>query len=273
MTKIVKILFVADVVGLPGRLACEYLVPRILRKESVDFTVINAENVAGVAGITSTDADLLLHSGADVLTSGNHIWRRQRIKSYLKNNNRLLRPANYHHSLPGSGCEVFRTQKGIPIGVINIQGRVFMENIEHPFDTADICIESIRDRAKVILVDFHAEATSEKVAMGVYLSGRASVVVGTHTHVQTADERILDGGTAFICDAGMTGPYESIIGVKPKLSLDRFLKGTYTRFEAAEGLCALEGILATVDVSTGKAKTIQRLRKFFDPDKGREVKP
>ena len=270
--KPLKILFLADVVGRTGRQACEALTRRLREEHGADFTIVNVENVAQGSGVTAEDAQAILKAGADVLTSGNHIWRRNRIGQFMKKSDRLLRPANHNPRVPGRGMIVMETESGVPVGVLNLQGRVFMEDVEHPFDTADRCIEDLASRTKIIIVDFHAEATSEKVAMGHHLNGRVSAVIGTHTHVQTADERILPWGTAYITDAGMTGPFRSVIGVEPSLSLRRFLTGMPQRFEPAEGPVTVEGVVIAVDSRTGKASSIKRLRRFYDPVKRCEVK-
>ena len=252
MPEPLRILFVADIVGRSGRGACCLLVPRLRRELGAGFAVVNGENVTQGAGISPKSARMLLDHGADVLTSGNHIWRRPAIGEFMAESERLLRPANHHRSMPGRGWVVFPAEDKTPVGVLNVQGRAFMEEAEHPFDTAADCVETLREKTPVILVDFHAEATSEKVAMAIYLDGRVSAVIGTHTHVQTSDERILPGGTAAISDAGMTGPCEGVIGVDAQISLRRFLTGVHQRFEPAEGLCVLEGVLVTVDPDDGR---------------------
>ena len=264
------LLFVADVVGEPGVRACARLIPRVREQERADFVVINAENAAAGVGLTAADAEALLGAGADVLTTGNHILRRPKIAQYLRTTDRLLRPANLRKPFPGAGHRVY-SAGGVPVGVVCLLGKVFLDDGEAPFDAADRCVAAVRETAKVVLVDFHAEATSEKKAMGLHLDGRASAVLGTHTHVQTADEQILPGGTAYLTDAGMTGPWRSVIGVDPASSIAAFRTGSHQRFEPAAGPVALEGAVIEVDANTGRALAIRRLRRFYDPEKDREI--
>lgn len=268
----IHILFLADVVGPSGVAACRHMIPRLVEKTRADLVVVNVENAAAKGvGVKPADADAVLEAGAHCLTSGNHIWKRGGINSYLKSTERLLRPANHRPSLPGVGRTVLRTRSGHAVGVVNLQGRAFMSTVDHPFDAADRCLHEVSSRAGVVLVDFHAETTSEKAAMAHYLDGRVSAVVGTHTHVQTADERILPGGTAFITDAGMVGPYVSVIGVEARQSLDQFRTGRATRFTPAGGVVVVEGVRIAADAKTGRATAIKRVRRFYDPDTDREV--
>jgi metallophosphoesterase (TIGR00282 family) len=264
------LLFIADVVGRPGVAACVALVPKLRQRERADFVVVNAENAAEGVGLTARDADDLLGGGADVLTAGNHILRRRKIAETLRTTDRLLRPANLKSAFPGRGVGVYDAG-GVPVGVVCLLGKVFLDEGLAPFDAADGCVAHVRERARVVLVDFHAEATSEKKAMGLYLDGRVSVVVGTHTHVQTADEQVLPGGTAYLTDAGMTGPYRSVIGVDPARSIAAFRTGAHQQFTPAAGIVALEGAVIDVDPATGKALAIRRIRRFFDPEAGAEV--
>lgn len=261
-----KILIVGDVVGHPGRDALKALLPILKSKHAVDFTIVNGENVAGGAGVTPKTADELLSAGADMLTSGQHIWRHyKQIAPYLGKEPRLLRPANYPPVTPGFGGYVYTARNGTRVGVINLLGRVFMgvDALDDPFRVGSRLIEEIRQKTPIIIVDMHAEATSEKVVMGWYLDGQVSAVVGTHTHIQTADERILPKGTAYLTDLGMTGPYDSVIGRKVEPVMEKFLTGVYSRFDVAEGNVKLCGALVEVDDSTGKAKQIERVQESF----------
>ena len=218
-----KILFIGDIVGEPGRRAVEKLLSKIQKREGVEFVIANGENIAGGSGVTPALADELLSHGVDVMTSGDHIWKRKEILDRLDTDRRLLRPANYPANVPGSGSTVVTADSGVDVGVINLVGRVFMQPVECPFRVVKEEIARIQKKARVIVVDIHAEATSEKIALGWYLDGLVSAVVGTHTHVQTADERILPNGTAFIADAGMTGPFDGVIGRKKEQILTRFI--------------------------------------------------
>ncbi|MEJ2069544.1 MAG: TIGR00282 family metallophosphoesterase, partial [Syntrophobacterales bacterium] len=215
-----NILFLGDIVGSPGRRAVEEVLDRLVDRHFIDLVVGNGENASGGIGITPPVADQLLNMGIDLLTSGNHIWKHRDILPYLEETDRLLRPANYPPDTPGRGHTVLETAIGEKIAVINLEGRVFMNPLECPFRTADQILSQVPPEVKVILVDMHAEATSEKLAMGWYLDGRVSAVLGTHTHVQTADERLLPQGTAYITDVGMTGPINSVIGMKTEVILE-----------------------------------------------------
>jgi hypothetical protein len=254
-----KLLFIGDIVGRPGRDAVKGCLADLVKRHQIDFVIANGENAAGGMGITSTVAEELFQAGVDVLTTGNHVWRQKEALTYLEAEPRVLRPANYPRGAPGRGGEVFVTSHTGAIGVVNVQGRTFMEPIDCPFRAADMEIERLRGRANVILVDVHAEATSEKLAMGWYLDGRVSAVIGTHTHVQTADERILPKGTAYITDVGMTGPRDSILGVKAETIIQRFLTGMPARFELAEGTLLLGGAIVDIDTETGTANSIARV--------------
>ncbi len=256
-----KILFAGDIVGSPGRRAVTLLVPKIKKKEKIDFVIANGENAAGGSGVTPKIADELFDSGVDMITSGDHIWKRREIIGILDEKPNILRPANYPPGVPGMGGYVDRTNKKAPVGVINLVGRVFMEAVECPFRKATEEIEEMKKDAKIIIVDIHAEATSEKIAMGWYLDGLVSAVIGTHTHVQTADERVLPQGTAYITDVGMTGPHDSVIGRRKEQILARFLTQLPTRFEMAEDDVQLNGVILDVDEGTGKAKSIKRVQE------------
>ncbi|MGH7323442.1 MAG: TIGR00282 family metallophosphoesterase [Candidatus Rokuibacteriota bacterium] len=254
-----NILMVGDVFGEPGRAAVRKLLPRLREEHRADFVVVNVENAAAGFGVTPQIARELLDYGADVMTSGNHIWDRKEIVEYITRENLLLRPANFPSGTPGAGHV---SVKAGPhrVAVLNLMGRVFMSPIDCPFRKADAVIPELRKETSIILVDMHAEATSESVAMGWYLDGRVSAVVGTHRHVQTADERILPRGTAYITDVGMTGPIDSVIGVDTDIILQRFLTQMPVRFEPAKGPAALHGVVITVDPETGRASDIRRLR-------------
>ena len=254
-----RILFIGDIVGKPGRRAMRELVPQLVSERQVDFVIANCENAAAGFGVTREVLEDLYEDHADVLTSGNHIWDKKEILEFIDDYETLLRPANYPSRAPGRGSVVMPTPAGISVGVINLAGRVFMQPLDCPFRTAEREIEQIKKRTNIILVDIHAEATSEKIALGWFLDGRVSAVVGTHTHVQTADERILPQGTAYITDAGMTGPFDSVIGTRKEIVLDRFLLQIPNKFDVAKGDVRLQGVLIDVDVHSGKALAIERL--------------
>jgi 2',3'-cyclic-nucleotide 2'-phosphodiesterase len=260
-----RILFVGDIFGRPGRTIVHERLPELQKEHSVDLTIANGENAAGGFGITPQIAEELFELGVDVITTGNHVWDKREIIDYMNSANgdegtlarRVLRPANYPAGSPGFGWYQGRTRGGVPYAVINLQGRVFMTSNDDPFRLADDLLKQIT--AKVILVDFHAEATSEKVSMGWYLEGRVTAVLGTHTHVPTADEQVLKGGTAVQTDVGMTGPYESVIGVQKELILQRFLTNMPGRFEPATEDVRLCATLIDCDGTTGRATAVQRI--------------
>jgi len=254
-----RILFIGDIVGRPGRQLVKAGLAAIVSRHEVDFVVANAENAAAGFGITREIGDELLDFGVDVMTSGNHIWDKREALDYIGAEPRLLRPANYPAGAPGNGSYVGRSRSGVSVGVVNVMGRVFMLNIDDPFAVVLKEIEAVRQRARIVFVDFHAEATSEKVAMGWHLDGRATAMVGTHTHVQTADERVLPKGTAYLTDVGMTGPHDSIIGVEIAPALGRFLTGMPSRFETATANPRLNAVLIDADEQTGLATDIERL--------------
>ena len=255
-----KVIIIGDVVGKPGRKALSASLKRLKEQHEAEFVVANVENAAEGAGVVPSVGDEILGAGVDVMTSGNHIYDKKDVIKYIENQPRLLRPANYASDTPGRGMWLGSTESGTPVAVINVQGRIFMPPTDCPFRTADRLVAEIGNRASVIIVDHHAEATSEKQAMGRYLDGRVSVVVGTHTHVQTADEQVLPRGTAYITDLGMTGPYDSIIGVESQLVITRFLRGMPTRFETATGDARLCGVVVEIEEREGKAISIQRLQ-------------
>ena len=254
-----NILLIGDVVGRPGRELVRKGLRALIEVHGVDFVIANAENAAAGFGVTKDIGDALLESGIDVMTSGNHIWDKKEVIDYIKAEPRLLRPANYPAGVPGRGSSVADTGDGRAVGVINVMGRVFMLPIDDPFAVVLREIDAIRHRTRVIIVDFHAEATSEKIAMGWHLDGRVTAIIGTHTHVQTADERILPKGTAYLTDVGMTGPHDSIIGMEVGPSLARFLNGMPTKFEPATGNPRLNGVIVEADDRTGLAKRIVRI--------------
>ncbi len=255
-----RILFVGDIVGRAGRRAVSAILPGLKEKYTPCFVIANGENAAGGIGITKESALELFYAGVDVITLGNHAWAKKEAYSYIDSEAKILRPANYPDGAPGRGWAIYQTQTGESIGIISLCGRVFMEPLENPFKVADAIIESMRGDAKVIFVDFHAEATSEKCAFGQYVDGRVSAVVGTHTHIQTADECILPGGTAYITDTGMTGPINSIIGVKSDIVINKFLTQLPARFEIADGDAVFSAIVIDIDSATGKAEKIERIR-------------
>ncbi len=261
MSDFVRILMVGDVVGKPGREACAEILPRLREREGINFTVVNAENAAGGSGLTGKAVSRLLAAGADVLTAGDHVWRNKEIFSFIADQARLLRPANFPPGTPGRGSGIFAASGGVEIGVINLLGRVFMKPADCPFRQGDREIEALKRRTKIILIDFHAEATSEKEAFGYHCAGRVSAVCGTHTHVPTADERVLAGGTAYITDLGMTGASESILGREIEPVLKVFTTGLPAYFAVAGGRPVLEGAVIEVDPATGKAATIRRVRE------------
>ena len=254
-----NILMVGDVYGEPGRQAIVKLVPRLRQEHAIDFCVVNVENAAGGFGVTAAIAKQVLEAGADVMTSGNHIWDKREIVEYITRENLLLRPANFPAGTPGAGHVTIKSGPH-KIAVLNLMGRVFMLPIDCPFRKADEVMPELRKETPIILVDMHCEATSESLAMGWYLDGRASAVVGTHRHVQTADERVLPGGTAYITDLGLTGPTDGVIGVDRDQIIQRFLNQMPIRFETARGPAALHGTVIVVDPDTGRAGSIRRLR-------------
>jgi 2',3'-cyclic-nucleotide 2'-phosphodiesterase len=254
-----NLLFIGDIVGRPGRDLVQKGLRGLVEHYEIDCTIANAENSAAGFGITRDIGDSLLEWGVDVMTSGNHIWDKKEVLEYIGAEPRLLRPANYPAGVPGHGSYVTQTGDGRSVGVINVMGRVFMTPIDDPFAVALREIEAIRHRAKIIFVDMHAEATSEKIAMGWHLDGKVTAVIGTHTHVQTADDRILPNGTAYMTDAGMTGPHDSIIGMEREPSLARFLNAMPSKFEPASGNPRLNGVVIKADDKTGRATTITRI--------------
>jgi len=258
-----KLLFFGDVVGKPGRQALKLRAQSLAESEKADLLVANCENSSGGIGVDPGSAREMLSLGIHVLTSGNHIWHRKEIFDYLDSSDRLLRPANFTPGVPGRGWSIYETARG-PVAVVNLIGRVFMAPADCPFRAADAILATIGERARVILVDMHAEATSEKVGMGRYLDGRVSAVVGSHTHVQTADEMVLPKGTAFITDTGMCGPLDSVIGMRTDQVLKRFVDQLPARYDVGEGPPLLQAVAIDVDEASGKARGIRRIREILE---------
>ncbi len=254
-----KLLFIGDVVGKPGRAVLAGELPELVDRHQADYVVVNVENVAGGFGVTPQVMAELDELPVDCFTSGNHIWDKKEGLPLIERHPRLLRPANYPDGNPGRGLHLGETAAGVPVATLNLEGQVFMKPLESPFRTADRLLADLGEEVKVILVDFHAEATSEKQALGRYLDGRVSAVLGTHTHVPTADERVLPGGTAYLTDVGMTGPYASIIGMRSDKVLQRFLLQSRGSFEVAKRDVRLAAVVLDVDEATGKARGIERL--------------
>jgi len=260
----VRVLMIGDVIGKPGRVAVEQVLPGLREERRIDLVIANGENLAGGMGLTANTAAALFDTGVDVITSGNHIWDKKEIYAELDRDERILRPINYgEQGVPGRGWGVFHAADGSEVAVINAQGRTFMQPIENPFTTLDALLEhGANELPPVRIVDFHCEVTSEKNALGLYLDGRVSAVCGTHTHVATADERILPRGTAYVSDIGMTGPLYSVIGFDPATVLPRFINALPTRFEVGSGDVLLNAVLLDLEVATGRARFIGRLQRI-----------
>ena len=261
-----KLLFIGDIVGQPGRRAVKELLPKLREQHALDFVIANGENSAGGSGITPKTAEEIFSAGVDVITSGDHLWDQKEVMELLANEKRFLRPLNYPPETPGHGSGVFEVQSPVSkihspltVAVMNAQGRTFMPPLEHPFLLAAEEVKRLREQTKIIFVDFHAEATSEKIAFARFLDGQVSAVVGTHTHVQTADEQIFPGGTAYLTDAGFTGPHESVLGREIEPIIKRFLTGMPQRFDVAKNRVLLHGAVIEIDEATGKAIRIQRV--------------
>lgn len=254
-----RILFIGDVFGRPGRDLLRAGLPRVIRQHGVDLVIANAENAAAGSGLTREIGLDLLRLGVDVLTSGNHVWDRKEGVDFVAYEPRLLRPVNYPVGVPGRGSAVVPARSGQPVGVVNVMGRVFMAPLDNPFVAVKSEVATVRQTTPIVIVDMHAEATSEKMAMAWHLDGMVTAVVGTHTHVQTADNRVLPGGTAYITDVGMTGPHDSIIGTTLEAGLKRFLTGMPSRMEVASGRPLFQAVIITADPATGRALAIDRL--------------
>jgi metallophosphoesterase (TIGR00282 family) len=264
-----RVLFVGDVVGAPGRRILRQRLKGLKRDLNADLTIVNGENAAGGAGLTTATTEELFAAGADVITTGNHVWDKRDVLGLLEREPRLLRPANYPEGSPGSGSVVVPAA-GTRVAVLNLMGRVFMPLLDDPFRVADRIVAELRGKAEVVIVDFHAEATSEKMAFAWSFDGKVSAVLGTHTHVATADARVLPGGTAFITDAGMTGPFDSVIGVKKEQAIERFRTSRSVPYETAEGDVRLSAVWVDVDPKSGRAEAIERLElKESDPGSAR----
>jgi len=264
--KPVKLLFIGDIVGQPGRRAVKELVPKLRERHALDFVIANGENSAGGSGITPKIAEEIFSAGVDVITTGDHLWDQKEVMELLEKEKRFLRPLNYPAATPGQGAGVFEVHSPqstvhsrILVGVLNLQGRTFMPALENPFSMGMEAVKKLREQTKIIFVDFHAEATSEKIAFARMLDGQVSAVVGTHTHVQTADEQIFHGGTAYLTDAGFTGPHESVLGREIAPVIQRFLTGMPQRFEVAKERVILHGAVVEIDVASGRALGIQRI--------------
>ncbi|MDF9407431.1 MAG: hypothetical protein A4E52_01296 [Pelotomaculum sp. PtaB.Bin013] len=257
-----RLLMIGDVVGRPGRTAVQVNLTELKHEHELDMVIANGENAAGGNGISRETAQELFSAGVDVLTMGNHVWNKKEALEYINHEKRIVRPANYPPGTPGNGVNIYETRRKVKVAVINLSGRAFMQAIDCPFRKVDELLKNLSDKAKVIVVDFHAEATSEKIAMGWYLAGRVSAVCGTHTHVQTADERILPGGTAYITDLGMTGPCESVIGAKKEIVIKRFITQIPLKFEVASGLFQFNGVIIEIDEITGEAVSISRIQNY-----------
>lgn len=255
-----RVLFIGDIVGKPGRMAVRALLPNLTEKYKIDFVVANGENIAGGFGLTEALVTDLFKTGVHVVTTGNHVWDKKEIIPYVGKENRLIRPINYPPGVPGFGSIIFSLSQNLKVAVMNVAGRVFMNSLDCPFRTAKAELENLSRETNIILIDFHAEATSEKIAFGHFVDGKASAVIGTHTHVQTADEAILPKGTAYITDVGMTGPTNSIIGVEINQVIHRFLTGMPVRFETGQGEAVLSAVVIEINKETGRATAIQRLQ-------------
>ncbi len=265
MNPTIKIIFIGDIIGKPGRKAIRELLPMLCIEHKIECVIANAENSAGGFGMTIEVVDELFSYGVHIITSGNHVWDKKDILPYLEEDLRILRPANYPSRAPGFGSLIYQSKNGYKIGVINVQGRVYMPNIDCPFKIALKEVQHLEcEGANCIIVDMHAEATSEKAALAHYLDGRVSAVLGTHTHVQTADERILPNGTGYITDAGMTGPFESIIGTEIKNVVERFLSSVPHRLYTAKKDIRISAVLLEIDIKTGKTLNITRIHRKLD---------
>lgn len=257
-----NILVIGDIVGRPGRAILKTLLPGIQKEYAIDFTIANGENAAGGRGLTKDVNDEILAAGVDVITMGNHVWDNKNILNFIDDEHRLIRPANYPADCPGQGFHVYTAGFNKKVAVINAAGRIFLPPLDCPFQVISSLVEQLNPQVDYIIVDFHAEATSEKLALGYYLDGRVTAVLGTHTHIQTADERILPGGTAYITDIGMTGPIESILGMEKEPIIEKFLTGRPTRFEVAAGPTHLQGVVLQVDEETNRVLGITRFTKI-----------
>jgi metallophosphoesterase (TIGR00282 family) len=265
-----KILFIGDIVGEPGRRAVSIILPRLRRQHEVDVVIANGENSAGGSGITPKTAEEIFAAGVNIITSGDHLWDQKEVIGLLQNESRFLRPLNYPQGTPGQGSVVYQANNQAPVAVVNLQGRTFMPDLENPFTFIRAEVERLRQKTNIIFIDLHAEATSEKAAIARMLDGQVSAVIGTHTHVQTADEQIFPGGTAFLSDAGFTGPHESVIGREIEPVIKRFLTLQPQRFAVAENDVKLQGALVEIDDHTGKALSIRRVSENLTAPKPKQ---
>ena len=263
------VLFIGDVIGKPGRKALAGLLPGLVKEFGVDLVIANGENAAGGIGITPETADDLLRAGVHVITTGNHIWKKKEMVPFMAQAELVLRPANYPACNPGKGWVVVTAKNGASAAVLNLEGKIFLNHASNPFDTVEALVPMLKEKTPILIVDIHAEATSEKKALGWFLDGRATAVLGTHTHVQTADDRILPGGTAYITDVGMTGPINSVIGVETDKILQRFVTGLPQTFDVASGPVEMNAVVFEADDKTGRALSLVRLTRSMDfPTKG-----
>ncbi|MDI6801959.1 MAG: TIGR00282 family metallophosphoesterase [Thermodesulfovibrionales bacterium] len=255
-----KVLFIGDIVGKAGRQAVKNLLPNLVNRYNIDFVIANGENAAGGFGITEKTASELFDCGIHIITTGNHIWDKKEALPFIAKEDRILRPINYPPGVPGYGSAIFSISERVKAVVINVSGRVFMNTLDCPFRTTKNEVEKLRESTNIILIDFHAEATSEKIAFGYYMDGLVSAVIGTHTHVQTADEKLLPGGTAYITDVGMTGPQTSVIGIEKEQIIERFLLHMPRKYNVADGRGLLSAVIIEIEEKNGKATAIQRLQ-------------
>jgi 2',3'-cyclic-nucleotide 2'-phosphodiesterase len=260
-----KILFIGDIIGKPGRRAVTRFVPELRKEYDLDFVIANVENVAGGFGLTKKSYDQVMEAGVDCATSGNHIYDRDDVFAVIKKDKRLLRPANYGVDSPGVPTGVYKTKNGELIGVGNLSGQLFMKSEASPFELVSSMIDELKLKTEVVLLDFHAEATSEKVALGWHLDGKISALLGTHTHIPTADARLLDEGTAYMTDVGMTGAYDSVIGIKTSIAIKRFVTGSRSGFDVAKKNIQLHAALIEVDSTTGRARSIEHIVRHLPP--------
>ena len=258
-----KVLFIGDIVGKTGRNTVKALLPKLTDRYKIDLVIANGENIAGGFGLTEALVSEISRYGVHIITTGNHVWDKKEFVNSISKNNRVLRPANYPPGAPGYGSLVFTLPNGLKVAVLNLSGRVFMSNLDCPFRAARAELERIREETNIIIIDLHAEATSEKIAFGYFVDGQVSAVFGTHTHVQTADEKILANGTAYITDVGMTGPVNSVIGIETNQIIQRFLTGMPARFETAHGAGILSAVVTEINNDTGVATAIQRLQLSY----------
>lgn len=259
--ELVKVLVIGDTVGKPGREACRTIIPKLREQHGIDLAVVNGENLAGGSSMTRETAEELFQNGVDVITSGDHIFKKKEAVTLVDENPRVLRPLNYPKGTPGHGFVVVTTQKGVKVAIVNLLGRVFLQSVDCPFQAMETTLKALKSQTRIILIDFHAEATSEKIALGWFLDGEVSAVYGTHTHIQTADETILPKGTAYMTELGMTGPYRSVLGRDIGQVIHRFRTQMPGPMDVASEDIRLSGALIGIEVETGRAKSIQRIHE------------